>query len=328
MQFQPVKKTLLKRLADGRFHSGEALARELGLTRSAVWTMVRELAALGLEIRSLRGRGYRMPQPLELLDAAVIRARLSARAAALLESLEVHDQLDSTNGELQRAGTAARGVRVCLAECQTAGRGRLGRSWQSPFAGNLSLSLSWRMHDPAALAGLSLAVGVAAVRVLRAIGAEQVGLKWPNDLLWQGRKLGGILLEAAGEANGSFAVIIGIGLNGHLPQSWSDRIEQPCTDLRQVLGGIPLARNGLTAHLLGELLELLDDYPQRGLTDYLDEWRRYHCQLGRSALLQQGDRQIAGVIAGIDEQGQLLLDTAEGLRAFASGDVRLRLDGG
>jgi BirA family biotin operon repressor/biotin-[acetyl-CoA-carboxylase] ligase len=327
MQFNPTKKALLRRLADGGFHSGATLARELGLTRTAVWALVHELESLGLEIHSVRGKGYRLTHPLELLDAGLIRAGLSDAAAASLASLEVHDQLDSTNNELQRGLRSATGSRVCLAECQTAGKGRIGRNWQSPFAGNICLSLLWRFPDHSALAGLSLAVGVAAVRALQAVGAAGIGLKWPNDLLWRGRKLGGILLEVSGEAHGSFAVVIGIGLNGYLPRAWAQHIDQPWSDLREILGSAPLPRNRLVTGLLEQLLGLLAAYPERGLTAVLDEWRGYHCQQGQSACLYLGDQRISGTIAGVDDQGQLLLDTAEGRKTYASGDLRLRTAG-
>lgn len=324
MQFAPTKKALLRRLADGGFHSGAGLAHELGLTRTAVWAMVHELENLGLEIHSVRGKGYRLAHPLELLDADRIRAGLSQSAAASLECLEVHDQLDSTNSALQRDGQPTGGARACLAECQTAGKGRIGRSWQSPFAGNICLSLRWRFPDHSALSGLSLAVGVATVRALKTIGATGIGLKWPNDLLWRGRKLGGILLEVSGEANGTYAVVIGIGLNGYLPHASAQHIDQPWCDLREILGTAPLPRNRLASGLLEELLGLLAAYPEGGLDAVLGEWRDYHCQQGQPASLYLGDRRITGIIAGVDPYGQLLLDTPEGRKTFASGDLRLR----
>lgn len=324
MQFSSTTKTLLRRLADGGFHSGSALARELGLTRGAVWRLVHELEHLGLEVHSIRGKGYRLAHPPELLDADRIVKELSEHTARHLAALELHDHLDSTNSQLQRSAAVATGAQVCLAECQTAGKGRIGRSWQSPFAGNICLSLTWRFADHSALSGLSLAVGVAAVRALKAVGAAGIGLKWPNDLLWRGRKLGGILLEVSGEAHGSYAVVIGIGINGYLPQAWARHIDQPWCDLHEVLGGAPLARNRLVGRLLDELLGLLAAYPERGLSAILDEWRSYHCQQGQAACLLLGERRIAGTIAGVDDQGQLLLDTADGRKTYASGDLRLR----
>jgi BirA family biotin operon repressor/biotin-[acetyl-CoA-carboxylase] ligase len=321
-------KTLLRRLSDGGFHSGPDLALALGLSRTAVWNKLRELQDLGLEVNAVSGKGYCLAQPLELLDAARIIAELSVTAKGRLAGLEIHDQLDSTNTYLMgKAASGAPGGNVCLAESQAAGRGRLGRIWQSPFGGSICLSVLGRFADHAAVAGLSLAVGVAIIRSLRRAGIEDAGLKWPNDILWQDRKLGGILLEASGEAHGHCAVVIGIGLNVQIPPASAQAIDQAWVDLSQIRAGPPPSRNWLSALLLEELLQLLDEYPERGLQAYLPEWRQWHCFAGRDVVLQAGGKTVAGRVAGVDDQGLLRLDCAEdGIKAFASGDVRLRLD--
>jgi len=323
------RKTLLTLLADGGFHSGADLARALGISRTAVWNKMRDLQGLGLELNAVSGKGYRLAQPLELLDAAEILDSLSAAAKAKLAGLEIHGQLDSTNTYLMaKAASGAPGGTACLAESQTQGRGRIGRVWQSPFGGHVSLSLLWRFADHAAVAGLSLAVGVAIIRTLRQAGVEEVGLKWPNDILWRERKLGGILLEVSGEAHGRCAVVIGIGLNVRLPPLAGLAIDQAWTDLSQISAGPPPSRNKLAALLLEELLQLLADYPEQGLRAYLAEWRQWHCYVGREVTLQAGDKTIAGVVVDITDEGLLVLDCGEaGLKPFASGDVRLRLHG-
>jgi BirA family biotin operon repressor/biotin-[acetyl-CoA-carboxylase] ligase len=322
-------KTLLRRLAEGGFHSGADLARLLEISRTAVWNKVRELQDLGLEVDAVSGKGYCLAQPLELLDAARIAQGLSEAAKARLAGLEIHDRLDSTNTYLmEKAAAGAPAGTACLAESQTAGRGRLGRAWQSPFGGNLYLSLLGRFAEPAAAAGLSLAAGVATLRALRRAGVEGAGLKWPNDILWQERKLGGILLEVSGEAHGRCAVVVGIGLNVRMPKRAAQAIDQAWADLGQASANEPPSRNRLAALLLEELLQLLADYPEQGLRAYLREWRQWHCHDGREAVLQIGDKAIAGVVAGISDQGLLVLDCAEGgRREFASGDVRLRVHG-
>lgn len=328
MQFSKHLQQLLALLADGHFHSGVELARSLGLSRSAVWGLVHEMETLGLAVNAISGKGYRLEKPLELLDAAAIRAVLSTSARALLANLEIHHVLDSTNDWL--AGQAAEGAvsgSVCLAECQTAGKGRMGRVWQAPFGGNICLSLLWRFEDQAAIAGLSLSVGAAIIRALHRAGVEGAGLKWPNDILWQGRKLGGILMQVSGEVNGQHAVVIGLGLNGHIPPASAEAIDQPWTDLSLISGEAFLSRNRLIASVLDELLPMLADYGSVGLAAHLDEWRKYHCFNGAAVVLQQGERLIRGRVAGVNEEGLLLLDCEEGgRRAFASGDVRLRLD--
>jgi BirA family biotin operon repressor/biotin-[acetyl-CoA-carboxylase] ligase len=315
-------------LADGRFHSGAALARELGVSRTVVWSLIHELGALGLDVHAVHGKGYRLSAPLEWLDADAIRQGLSATSLRLLADLEIHERLDSTNTHLMnRARAGAPAGSVCLAETQTAGKGRLGRSWLSPFGGGIALSLLWRFDDYAHMAGLSLAVGVAALRALRRLGVEGVRLKWPNDILWQGRKLGGILLEAAGEAHGGAAVVIGLGLNGRIPAETGQAIDQDWTDLARIAPEISGLRNRLAAELLDGLLRVLADYERVGLAAYLDEWRASHALEGHRVTVTLGERVLRGRVAGVSPEGLLLLDGEDGRRhRVAAGDVRVRVN--
>ena len=329
MKSSNARKTLLAILADGRFHSGADLARALGVSRTAVWNMMHELKELGLEWNAVSGKGYSLLRPLELLDRQAILKGLSDAAKSSLANLEIHGELDSTNSRLMGLAVNgyAPGGSVCLAEFQTAGRGRIGRGWVSPFGSNICLSLLWWFDDHSSYAGLSLAVGVCIIRALRDAGVEGVGLKWPNDILWQGRKLGGILLEATGEAHGRCAVVIGIGLNLHIPAGTASAIDQPWVDLGQITGGIHLSRNGLIARLLNGLLELVSEYPRQGLQAYIEEWRQWHCMAGRRSVLTIGEKPIHGVVAGVSDEGLLLLECEDGgMRRFASGDLRLRND--
>lgn len=328
MHFHSARKTVLNLLADGEFHSGSHIAKILACSRASVWAIIHDLQKLGLEIHAVSGKGYRLVRPLELLDAESITAQLSADTQPLLTVLDIHDQLDSTNTYLMAQASAglASGA-VCLAEYQTAGRGRVGRVWQSPFGGNVCLSLLWRFEEQAAVAGLSLAVGVALVRALRRLGIVGLGLKWPNDVLWQQRKLGGILLEVSGEAHGRCAVVIGIGLNVHIPPAAASAIDQAWVDLSQITGGAPPSRNRLVGVLLDELLRLLADYAERGLAGCLAEWRQVHSDAGRRAVLHLGEKAISGVVVGVSATGLLQMDCDDGgVREFASGEVRLRLD--
>ncbi len=329
MQFPASRKSLLGLLADGDFHSGNDLANALGVSRTAVWNMMRELKALGLGFNAISGKGYGLSRPFEQLDEAAIRRFLSAAADAQLGSIEIHDELDSTNSRLMglAATSHPKAGAVCLAEFQTAGRGRAGRVWHSPWGGNVCLSLLWWFDELKAFSGLSLAVGVAVARALRGAGVDGVGLKWPNDILWQGRKLGGSLLEVSGEAHGRYAVVIGIGINVHIPPGHGDSIDQAWVDLDQITLGSPPSRNRLIALILNELLRLLPDFPVRGLQSYIAEWRQWHCQAGHRAILTLGQQTIRGVVGGVTDEGLLLLDCDEGGRkSFASGDLRLRLD--
>lgn len=330
MEFPAHRKSLLKMLADGRFHSGSDLAEALTVSRTAVWNLVRELKERGLDLSAVSGKGYRLAWPLELLDGETILAGLSQSASQRISALEIHDELDSTNTRLMgmAAGGAPSGA-VCLAEHQTAGRGRIGRTWQSAYGGGICLSLLWRFEEQAAIAGLSLAVGVVILRALQQAGVEGAALKWPNDVLWRERKLAGILLEVSGEAHGRCAVVIGIGLNVRLPGQAAEKIDQAWTDLNQVAGGAPPSRNRLVSLLLEELTRLLADYPERGLRAYIEEWRRWHGHVGRAVELRSGNRIVRGVVAGVSDDGLLILDCGrDGMREFASGDLSLRLDQG
>lgn len=317
---------LIRALGEEPVCSGNELAQRLGISRAGVWKAVRRLQSLGMEIHAVPGVGYRMAHRIELLDAAAIKHGLNAEAAARLGSMHVHEVVESTNTSLRQAGRAgAPSGSLCLAEMQTSGRGRLGRRWQSPFAGNIYLSLLWHFSSPALLEGLSLAVGTLLVRVLRAAGAAETALKWPNDIHWNGRKLGGILIELSGEAHGQCAVVVGIGLNCYLSSGSMAEIDQPAAALHQVPAVHALSRNRLVAELLNVLLPALADYESHGLAAYLDEWHSYHTFHGRAVRLERGDETVEGTVAGVTPAGLLLLDGEDGVRReYSSGDIRLR----
>jgi BirA family biotin operon repressor/biotin-[acetyl-CoA-carboxylase] ligase len=324
MSFESPKNVLLSLLADHSFHSGTELATTLGISRTAVWQMIRELESQGYEIAAVPGKGYRVLHPLELLNEDLIRASLIPETLEALGNLWVHDELDSTNTHLMRqASEGAVTGSVCIAETQSAGKGRVGRGWISPGGANVYLSVLWRYDDPSRIAGLSLAVGVAVVRVLHRAGCTGIGLKWPNDLLWHDHKLGGILVEAIGESHGQCSVVVGLGLNRYLPPNLAVGIEQSWIDLYQIMGTALPGRNILIALILNELLPLLRNYQQQGLESYLPDWRRYHLFSGRMVVIQQGQAEIKGRIEDVTSAGLLVLRCEDGrLREFASGDVR------
>jgi BirA family biotin operon repressor/biotin-[acetyl-CoA-carboxylase] ligase len=314
-------------LADGRFHSGQELGSALGISRAAVWKQLQALDALGVELFSVRGRGYALASPVELLDPARIRGQLDAVGRNLLAELEIHPEIDSTNRLLMgRAGAGLRPGHACLTERQTQGRGRRGRSWISPFAANVYLSLYWRFSfSPAALAGLSLAAGVSAARALEDAGVGDISLKWPNDLLWRGRKLGGILLEMAGEASGPCHVVIGVGINVAMPPAAGAGIDQPWVDLATIQAETAVSRNRVAGLLLNRLLRAVQEYETRGVSPFIDQWQARDATSGQPVELRLPDRAITGIARGVDDQGALLLEHAGTLEPFASGEVSLRL---
>ena len=319
------QKQILILLADGEFHSGTELAEMLGVSRSAICKQLKGLSELGLQHVAVSGKGYRLDKPLELLVHEPIIAQLSEQNKALVSTLEIHDSLNSTNSYLvERSQHDAPSGLVCFAEHQTAGKGRRGRQWVSPYGSNIYLSLLWRFQQGgmAATAGLSLAIGVAVIRALKQHHIHDVGLKWPNDIYSQGKKLGGILIEVSGEADGPCAVVIGLGLNLFLPETQSQSITQAWTDLTKITGDHPLRRNELAGVVLNHILTVINGFETDGIQAYLDEWRSYDCLQGRAATLFIGRQQITGVVEGIDDNGLLLIKRSDGsIQAFASGEV-------
>lgn len=319
---------LIQLLADGTFFSGESLGQQLGISRAAVWKQIRSLADLGLDVHAVRGRGYRLSSSLELLDQAVIQQALATEFASCLDSCEVMQSLDSTSDHLKRCVVPVQPGRAhaCLAEWQTAGRGRRGRPWVSPYGSNLYLSLAWGFDAvPGGLSGLSLAAGVAVVRALRLIGVQDAGLKWPNDILFRGGKLAGILVDLAGESSGPCSVIIGVGINMNMPANVAGTISQPWSDLSEFQGRI--SRNILAASLLNEMVRMLREFSCQGLTGFLDEWRRYDVIAGQTVSLQTGQGTILGKVCGIDEQGGLQVSSQGSIKSYHSGEISVRLAG-
>jgi BirA family biotin operon repressor/biotin-[acetyl-CoA-carboxylase] ligase len=327
---------VVRLLADGAPHSGEAIAAALGVSRTAVWKLIRQAREqLGLEVEAVRGQGYRLSEPLELLDRDRILSALGDETRRRLRSLEIIESIGSTSSRLlERARArpisgsdmlAEAGAEVCLAERQTAGRGRLGRTWVSPFGRNLYLSVLWRSAlSPAELGGLSLACGVAVASGLRQLGAAEVGLKWPNDVHWRRRKLAGLLLEVGGESQGPSYTVVGVGINLRLTRAQGAAIEQPWVDLAEVMEGRQPARNRVVATVIEALCRALEGYPREGLAPVLDGWRRLDAYQGESVELIAGTQRRSGVYRGIDDQGNLILQTDEGYRSFAAGEVSLR----
>ncbi len=314
----------LRMLADGEFRSGEAMARSLGVSRASVWNALHALDASGIEVFKLRGRGYRLAEPLSLLELGAIETGLGADASRF--TLEVVDSVESTNTLLmQRVAQGAPNGSTIAAEWQTQGRGRRGRPWHALPGATLTFSLLWRFEQGAGfLAGLSLAVGVAVLRALTICGVREAGLKWPNDVLWSGRKLAGILIEMQGDVLGPSAAVIGIGVNCRLPAALLERIDQPAVDIATA-GGAASDRNRLLALLLIELERVLTSFAREGFAAIRDEWQRCHVYQGKPVKLALPDgSSVNGTAAGVADNGALLLATRGGQLRFHSGEVSLR----
>ncbi len=319
---------LIGALADGQLHTGTALAARLGVSRSAVWKQVHQLDAIGLEMAVRGRRGYQLAASLELLDAARINADLSAVARGSCDGLQVVPVTESTNVALAAASPPAPGSwRALLAEYQTGGRGRRGRRWLSPFGSGLCLSCAWSFAAaPRDLPALSLAAGVAVSRALDRAGITGHGLKWPNDVLLDGAKLAGLLVDVDGDARGPLRAIVGIGINL--------AVSEPLRTAVTAAGGIEpaalhrrhpaLARNALAAALLGALHEVLAEFSTAGFAPFVAEWRRHDGLADREVTVCAAGEELRGVARGIGPDGALLLEQSGALRRIFSGDVSLR----
>jgi BirA family transcriptional regulator, biotin operon repressor / biotin---[acetyl-CoA-carboxylase] ligase len=320
---------LLHALADGRTHSGEELARSFGVTRAAIWKQVDRLADWGLDVKAAPGVGYRLARGLDLLDAGALSAALEPDVAGRISKLEVFTELDSTNRRLLGAPPPVGKLDVCIAEFQTTGRGRRGRRWIAPLGSGICLSVGWQFAGmPAQPAALTLAVGVAVRRVLARVAGLTIALKWPNDLVFDERKLGGILLELTAEAHGGVHVVAGLGLNVALPPPLLAALSdwpRGAIDLETALGKAPPPRTVLAAALVNELAELTADYPTQGFAAYRAEWRAADFLRGRAVRIDEPAGPLFGTALGIDGDGALLVETeARQRRRVVAGDVSAR----
>jgi BirA family biotin operon repressor/biotin-[acetyl-CoA-carboxylase] ligase len=326
----PLPQRVFQRLDDRDFQSGEALAADLAVTRAAVWKAVEQLRQLGVGLDASTNKGYRLAPGVSALSAERIRALLPADVQSRIEALLVEWTLESTNTKLLEALPPAAGAAtVVLAEHQTGGRGRRGRGWIAPPGGAICVSVAWQYADmPADLAALSLVVGLCAIGALRDVGIGDVGLKWPNDLVTQTGKLGGILIEMRAEAGGPVHVVIGVGLNVLLDDAARAAIEAAGNvgdDFRAHAASVP-DRNRVVAALLARLVPALEGFPRHGLKPWLESWHAADALFDREVRVENAGAITRGVARGIDSHGALLVEDPAGVQRFISGEVSVRID--
>lgn len=323
---------LITHLADGETHSGEELGRLLGISRTAVWKQLKKLSSLGLEVDSVKGSGYRLIEPLDLLDATFVRAELIKQHEL---AVTVVPCIDSTNSSMARflrdQPADASGASLLAAEMQTQGRGRRGRSWVSPFAGNLYFSLGVKTSESLGhYEGISLAMGVEIAETLSSlIGDVDVRLKWPNDILVNGKKLAGILIEVDGDFSGHCNLVLGVGINCRMSTRSATAIDQPWTDLTQIAQSVGLdapGRSQVLVAVANRLLTLIADYPRSGFAQYQSRWQALDEYYGQPVTVTAGANICHGVSAGVDDTGALILDldNDKGTHTFSGGEVTLR----
>lgn len=316
-------RALLGLLADGQVHSGESLAASLGVSRTAVWKKIRRAADEGFAIETIRGKGYRLLAPLDLLDADTILSQLPAPLRTAI-SLSVHDELDSTNAEIirQRTGSPRDDTAVCIADHQTAGRGRRGRQWQSPRGENLYLSLGLTFRGGfSMLDGLSLVLGLAVAESLESHGAEGIGLKWPNDVFLDNSKLAGILVELQGELEeGVVQVVAGIGINVHMSQA--EGVDQAWTSLARSMPGHDWQRNRIAAAVITSVLDAARQFAETGFDGFRHRWQARDIFMDQP--LTTGAGKLSGIGRGVDEQGNYLIDVGGRTEKVRAGEISLR----
>jgi BirA family biotin operon repressor/biotin-[acetyl-CoA-carboxylase] ligase len=322
---------LLGLLADGELHSGERLATTLGVTRAAVWKLVAELRERGIAIDSHERRGYSLERPVELLTVAALRRAAGAAGCVLPDDTNVVFELGSTNAVLHAAPAPAPGApRLLFAELQTAGRGRRGRDWLAPFGSGLTFSIAWSFAEwPADLPALGLALGVCVVDALRDLGAADVELKWPNDIVHRHAKLGGLLLQMRSEAGGPACVVAGLGLNLDLPARTRVALAAtgatPVTDLAHACAGPVPGRVEVAARVAGRMLEGLRQFARAGFAPFTDDWSRLDSLRDARVTVLRHDGALEGIARGADSDGALRIETAAGvLERVHAGDVSLR----
>lgn len=322
VSMHPELHNLAHLLADGRFHSGQAMSARLNVSRTTVWNLIRQLSALGVTVDCVRGRGYRVADALEFLQHSLIQSHQEGARVPF----DILFDVDSSNRYLLTMAQLqpSRMVYGCFAEYQTAGRGRRGRAWVSPLAANLYGSFLRRFHArPAALEGVSLVTALAVLRALRDIGLHEAGIKWPNDIYARGRKLAGILLEMGGEPSGACYIVAGVGINVRMPASAAQAIDQQWIDIASLLPQ-GISRNRLAGRVLARLAEAYEQFQRHGLDAFLEEWYRHDLTYQKDVQLHTGDATIIGKAVGVDAHGALLLEHDGRVQRYFSGDVSVR----
>ncbi|MGR7498581.1 bifunctional biotin--[acetyl-CoA-carboxylase] ligase/biotin operon repressor BirA [Klebsiella aerogenes] len=317
MKDNTVPLTLISILTDGEFHSGEQLGERLGMSRAAINKHMQTLRDWGVDVFTVPGKGYSLPEPIELLDEQKIAGQIEQGRITVLPVI------DSTNQYLLDRLDELKSGDACVAEYQQAGRGRRGRKWFSPFGANLYLSMYWRLEQgPAAAIGLSLVIGIVIAEVLQSLGADNVRVKWPNDIYLQDRKLSGILVELTGKTGDAAQIVSGAGINLVMRRVESDIVNQGWISLQEA--GVFIDRNTLTARLVKALRTGLQLFEQEGLTPYLPRWEKLDNFINRPVKLIIGDKEIFGISRGIDAQGALLLEQDGVIKPWVGGEISLR----
>lgn len=310
---------LLALLADGDFHSGSDLGDKLGISRAAIWKRVQRITEdLGVNVQSVQGKGYRLMQPLVLLRQDILQFSFPPLP------IFVYESIGSTNDQAKQLLSSCNAPLAVLSEHQTQGKGRRGREWVSPFAQNLYLSFAWPITEGLGqIDGLSLVVGLAVRKAIKRISSIEAQLKWPNDILINERKVAGILLELIGDPVELCHVVIGIGVNLNMFESFGC-IDQEWTSLRKEAGE-NIDRQLFAKIVLEELDSYLEKQKKYGFSSMRAEWLSAHAWQGRNAILQTGNDFVSGVVVGVGDKGEICLVVDGQEVNYLGGELSLRL---
>ena len=319
---------VLSILSDGKFHSGEAIAKNFNVSRVLIWQVIAEAEKLGIEIFSVRGKGYSLSHSVQFLEEGKVRKSIGEMASWF--NIKVFDVLGSTNSFLMQEAPNGYPHASCVAtNIQTSGKGRRGRQWQSSLGENLTFSFLWRFtKGTSALSGLSLAVGVSLIRSLKKINLKEALLKWPNDILVKDdevyKKLAGILIEVQGDMDGQSAAIIGVGINLKLSKNQLAKIDQPAIGISQCIED-EIDPNQLLGIIIKDLTEVLAQFELNSFESFKDEWQSYDAFHDQSISISSSDGgMISGKEHGVNNTGALEVITEGGIKTFSSGEVSIR----
>lgn len=317
---------LLYFLSDGEFHSGECLAAELGVSRTAIWKQVKKINdKYSIKIESIARKGYRLEKSLQFLNQAELISKINDNQIIHQKNVSVLLECSSTNQFLlERINKNQLDSHLVVAEMQTQGRGRRGRQWVSPFASNIYMSLLWPLNiSMAEISGLSLVVAISTAKALQSIGISDVMLKWPNDIYVDNKKIAGVLLELRGESNSPCHAVIGIGVNVDMPKSSGASIDQDWVDIKNKLNKT-INRNDLVAEIIKQLIQRLDKFSQEGFKAFIDEWSELDLLYGKDISIDGHMTLQKGVAKGVDKYGALLVESSSEVHSLYSGEVSIR----
>ena len=318
-----IREQLIKKLVKGEFLSGQAIGEELGVSRAAISKHISALQEMGFDIFSVTGKGYRLAEPIELLNESLIVAELAEQNTRT--KVEVHNLIDSTNSYLMRRLPNQNVIgQVCIAEYQSAGRGRRGRQWVSPFGSHIYLSMYWYLEQGMSAAmGLSVVAALAVSDAIKALYQVDVELKWPNDIYFNGVKLAGILIDLEGQAMEPCHCVIGIGLNIKMPVKSAILVDQPWIDLSSAIG-VDIDRNMLAANIIAALHRRLKVHSETGINTMVAQWHTQDFYFNKPVALITGEKVTRGICRGINGQGALMLEVNGQVSPVYGGEVSLR----